>query len=204
MHSARSVGIRSFLSSLAVPLALMFALPGCRPVVRACSRVDRCVDGSRCVGGRCEQSGPERAIDDAQRVELGGESALLVAFDGDAAIPTDRIVEAHLLLRRPETLERGLVRVHRMTAPWDERSTPPADALGHIGMLESEVPIEWGGPALVRLPVSRRSVATQREAGWAVQLDPNQAATLGAMLASSTEAGPRLELYLRKAPPGAR
>ena len=178
--------------------------------MRTCSGVDACGEGAACVGGRCEARGLPARLAEAERlvlvptraryVELGGDGALLLGFELPS-LPKDALVEAHLLLRLPETSPAPQwVRVHPMASGWDERSTTVADALAAVGPVESETRRSEPGPDLVRLHLSTESVLRQRELGFAVRTDPTLDVTRGTRLAEIDDDGPRLELYVRAAP----
>lgn len=161
------------------------------------------------MGGRCEARGLPATIATAERivlaptraryVKLGGESALLLAFE-PPPLPEGALIEAHLLLRIPRSAPAaGWIRVHRMSGGWHEGSTSVADALAALGPVESESRRLEVGSDLVRLPVSPDSVLRQRDLGWAVQASPMFDEASGTRLAEPSEDGPRLELYVRGA-----
>ncbi len=145
------------------------------------------------------------AIAEAERVvlvpsrssyaQLGGESALLLDFD-IRGIDLERVIESHLLLRRPSTATQ-LVAVHRLTGTWTHRSTTPADRLTRLGAQESEARLAVTSPDLVRLQLSRDSLRGQAGTGWAVRFVPAPSEAGGPQLAEPSDDGPRLELYLR-------
>ncbi len=205
-------GVREIVPTLRIAALALLALglvAACRPVVRACSSLDRCEGNMVCVGGRCEQLALPAAITDAERivltpvrqswVELGGAAALLLDFDlGGVAL--DRVVEAHLLVRRPASSTTH-VAVHRVTGPWHQRSTSAAESLARVGGPETEIRLEPTSPELVRLALSAQSLRSQHGFSWAVRLDPTPANEAGLALAEASETGVRLELYLRRTQP---
>lgn len=175
--------------------------------MRACSSTDRCEDGRDCIGGRCESRTLPPAIAESDRIvlaptqlayaELGGEAALLLAFDL-RGLELGQVLESHLVLRRPSGFAAGTIGVHRLTGPWRARSTPPADALALVGAPESEARLVATSSDLVRLQISSDSLRRDGASGWAVRFHPGLPAAAGAALAESEGGGPQLELYLRR------
>lgn len=196
---------------LMLALAMCAVLGGCRPVVRACSAADPCPAAQSCVGGRCQLDGKPVAIADTQRVvlsprrlrrvESGGVDALLFDFDL-RGLPPATIVEAHVLGTLVGEGVPGAgssVHLYRMASGWDERSTSPASALGHVGRQESEVRLQAASPTTVRLQISSKDLRDQAGLGWALRLFDGPEEAGGVQFAEGPGDGPRLELYLRKA-----
>lgn len=127
---------------------------------------------------------------------LGGEAALLLDFDL-RGIDLSRVVESHLLLRRPTPATRT-VAVHRLTGTWSPGSTAPAERLALLGAAETEARLATTSPDLVRLQLSSDSLRRQAGTGWGVRFAPAPAADVGPEIAEASDDGPRLELYLRQ------